>query len=484
MAKEKKLVEAITSMEEDFAQWYTDVVKKAELIDYSAVKGCMIIKPDGYAIWENIQHELDRRFKETGVENVYMPMFIPESLLEKEKDHVEGFAPEVAWVTYGGLNQLPERLCVRPTSETLFCDFYKNLIQSYRDLPKVYNQWCSVVRWEKETRPFLRSREFLWQEGHTAHATAEEAQARTIQMLNLYADFCEEFLAMPVVRGQKTEKEKFAGAEDTYTIEALMHDGKALLTHVEGSTDPLRDIDIINLELILADAEMCERRMDKAQKAAKGGDKRFLREAEVFSALLEHLNEGKLARTFECSDDDRALIATSDLLTLKRTIYAANVSEDAVNDPESVPYFQQVKKLADEEGSLALPICAKLEADIAELDDPDEKAMFMEELGLKQSGLDRLIQASYELLGLISFLTAGSDECRAWTIKKGTRAPQAAGKIHSDFERGFIRAEVIAFDDLKACGTMAAAKAKGLVRSEGKEYVMKDGDIVNFLFNV
>ena len=228
MAKEKKLVEAITSMEEDFAQWYTDVVKKAELIDYSAVKGCMIIKPDGYAIWENIQHELDRRFKETGVENVYMPMFIPESLLEKEKDHVEGFAPEVAWVTYGGLNQLPERLCVRPTSETLFCDFYKNLIQSYRDLPKVYNQWCSVVRWEKETRPFLRSREFLWQEGHTAHATAEEAQARTIQMLNLYADFCEEFLAMPVVRGQKTEKEKFAGAEDTYTIEALMHDGKAL----------------------------------------------------------------------------------------------------------------------------------------------------------------------------------------------------------------------------------------------------------------
>ena len=224
--------------------------------------------------------------------------------------------------------------------------------------------------------------------------------------------------------------------------------------------------------------------MDKAQKAAKGGDKRFLREAEVFSALLEHLNAGKLARTFECSDDDRALIATSDLLTLKRTIYAANVSEDAVNDPESVPYFQQVKKLADEEGSLALPICAKLEADIAELDDPDEKAMFMEELGLKQSGLDRLIQASYELLGLISFLTAGSDECRAWTIKKGTRAPQAAGKIHSDFERGFIRAEVIAFDDLKACGTMAAAKAKGLVRSEGKEYVMKDGDIVNFLFNV
>ncbi len=228
MAKEKKLVEAITSMEEDFAQWYTDVVKKAELIDYSSVKGCMIIKPDGYAIWENIQKELDARFKETGVENVYMPMFIPESLLNKEKDHVEGFAPEVAWVTHGGLNPLQERLCVRPTSETLFCDFYKNLIQSYRDLPKVYNQWCSVVRWEKETRPFLRSREFLWQEGHTAHATAEEAEERTVQMLNVYADFCEEVLAMPVIRGQKTEKEKFAGAEATYTIEALMHDGKAL----------------------------------------------------------------------------------------------------------------------------------------------------------------------------------------------------------------------------------------------------------------
>ena len=228
MAKDKKLVEAITSMDVDFAQWYTDVVKKAELTDYSSVKGCMIIKPAGYAIWENIQKELDRRFKETGVENVYMPMFIPESLLEKEKDHVEGFAPEVAWVTYGGLNPLPERLCVRPTSETLFCDFYKNIIHSYRDLPKVYNQWCSVVRWEKETRPFLRSREFLWQEGHTAHATAEEAEERTIQMLTLYADFCEEVLAMPVIRGQKTEKEKFAGAEATYTIESLMHDGKAL----------------------------------------------------------------------------------------------------------------------------------------------------------------------------------------------------------------------------------------------------------------
>ena len=225
---EKKLVEAITSMEEDFAQWYTDVVKKAELVDYTSVKGCMVIKPAGYAIWELIQKQLDDRFKATGVENVYLPMFIPESLLQKEKDHVEGFAPEVAWVTHGGLNPLQERLCVRPTSETLFCDFYSNDIHSYRDLPKVYNQWCSVVRWEKETRPFLRSREFLWQEGHTAHATAEEAEERTIQMLNVYADFCEEVLAMPVVRGRKTDKEKFAGAEATYTIEALMHDGKAL----------------------------------------------------------------------------------------------------------------------------------------------------------------------------------------------------------------------------------------------------------------
>ena len=188
----------------------------------------MVIKPAGYAIWENIQHELDRRFKETGVQNVYMPIFIPESLLEKEKDHVEGFAPEVAWVTHGGLEPLQERLCVRPTSETLFCDFYAKDIHSYRDLPKVYNQWCSVVRWEKTTRPFLRSREFLWQEGHTAHATAEEAEARTIQMLNLYADFCEQVLAIPVIRGQKTDKEKFAGAEATYTIESLMHDGKAL----------------------------------------------------------------------------------------------------------------------------------------------------------------------------------------------------------------------------------------------------------------
>ena len=228
MADEKKLVEEITSMEEDFAQWYTDVVKKAELIEYSSVKGCMIIRPYGYALWENIQRQLDADFKATGVENVYMPMFIPESLLQKEKDHVEGFAPEVAWVTHGGNEKLQERLCVRPTSETLFCDFYSNIIQSYRDLPKLYNQWCSVVRWEKTTRPFLRSTEFLWQEGHTAHATEEEAQERTIQMLNVYADFCERVLAIPMIKGRKTEKEKFAGAKATYTIEALMHDGKAL----------------------------------------------------------------------------------------------------------------------------------------------------------------------------------------------------------------------------------------------------------------
>ena len=225
---DKKFVEQITSRDEDFAQWYTDIVKKAELMDYASVKGFMVIKPAGYAIWENIQHELDRRFKATGVENVYMPLLIPESLLNKEAEHVEGFAPEVAWVTSGGLEPLQERLCIRPTSETLFCDFYSKDIHSYRDLPRVYNQWCSVVRWEKETRPFLRSREFLWQEGHTAHATAEEAEERTIQMLNVYADFCEEVLAIPVIKGRKTEKEKFAGAVATYTIEALMHDGKAL----------------------------------------------------------------------------------------------------------------------------------------------------------------------------------------------------------------------------------------------------------------
>lgn len=228
MGQEKKLVEEITSMNVDFTQWYTDVIKKADLVDYSSVRGCMIIRPYGYAIWENIQKNLDRRFKDTGHENVYMPMFIPESLLQKEKDHVEGFAPEVAWVTHGGSEELTEKLCVRPTSETLFCDHYANIIHSYRDLPKLYNQWCSVVRWEKTTRPFLRTLEFLWQEGHTAHATAEDAQEETIKMLNVYAEFCENVLAIPVVKGQKTEKEKFAGAKATYTIESLMHDGKAL----------------------------------------------------------------------------------------------------------------------------------------------------------------------------------------------------------------------------------------------------------------
>lgn len=228
MAKDKKFVEAITSMDEDFAQWYTDIVKKSELCDYSSVKGCMIIRPYGYAIWENIQKDLDARFKATGHENVYMPMFIPESLLQREKDHVEGFAPEVAWVTQGGAEKLTERLCVRPTSETLFCEHFSKIVQSYNDLPKLYNQWCSVVRWEKTTRPFLRTTEFLWQEGHTVHATAEEAEEETIKMLNTYAAHCEEILAIPVIKGQKTDKEKFAGARATYTIESLMHDGKAL----------------------------------------------------------------------------------------------------------------------------------------------------------------------------------------------------------------------------------------------------------------
>ena len=229
MAKnDNKFVKDITSMDEDFAKWYTDIVKKAELVEYSSVKGCMIIRPYGYAIWEKIQANLDKRFKELGHENVYMPMFIPESLLQKEKDHVEGFAPEVAWVTHGGAEKLQERLCVRPTSETLFCEHFSKIVHSYRDLPKLYNQWCSVVRWEKTTRPFLRSSEFLWQEGHTIHETAEEAIAETRHMLNVYADFCEDTLAIPVVKGQKTDKEKFAGAEQTYTIESLMHDGKAL----------------------------------------------------------------------------------------------------------------------------------------------------------------------------------------------------------------------------------------------------------------
>ena len=228
MANDKKFVEQITPMEEDFGQWYTDVVKKAELVDYSGVKGCMVIRPYGYAIWENIQHDLDARFKALGHENVYMPMFIPESLLQKEKDHVAGFAPECAWVTIGGQNQLSEKLCVRPTSETLFCEHYKNIIHSYRDLPKLYNQWANVVRWEKTTRPFLRTSEFLWQEGHTMHETEEEAREETLRMLKVYEDFYAEALAIPAYTGRKTEKEKFAGAEETYTIEPMMHNGVAL----------------------------------------------------------------------------------------------------------------------------------------------------------------------------------------------------------------------------------------------------------------
>ena len=228
MADNKKLVRAITPMDQDFAQWYTDIVKKAEMIDYSSVRGCVVIRPYAYAIWENIQKIFDGMIKARGHENVSMPLFIPESLLQKEKDHVEGFAPEVAWVTHGGSEKLEERLCDRPTSETLFCEHYAHVVQSWRDLPKLYNQWCSVVRWEKTTRPFLRSREFLWQEGHTIHATEEEARRETLDILDCYAELCEKYLCIPVVKGKKTDREKFAGAEETYTIEAMMHDGKAL----------------------------------------------------------------------------------------------------------------------------------------------------------------------------------------------------------------------------------------------------------------
>ena len=228
MAEKKKLVSEITSMDVDFAQWYTDIVKKAEMADYSSVKGCIIMRPYAQALWENIQHTLDGMFKETGHENVAMPIFIPESLLLKEADHVEGFAPEVAWVTQGGTEPLTERLAIRPTSETIFCTMYAKWVQSWRDLPLKYNQWCSVMRWEKTTRPFLRTAEFLWQEGHTVHATAEEAQEETMQMLGVYRDFCEKNLAIPVYCGQKSEKEKFAGARATYSIEAMMQDGKAL----------------------------------------------------------------------------------------------------------------------------------------------------------------------------------------------------------------------------------------------------------------
>ena len=255
------------------------------------------------------------------------------------------------------------------------------------------------------------------------------------------------------------------------------------IIHVDGSTDPLRDIETINLELIMADMEMVARRIDRAKKAGKG-DKKFLHEAQVFEELYSHLDGGKSARSFDCGEDDLEIIKTCDLLTLKPVIYAANVDDGAFTAGiDNNKYYRDVCAFAENEGNLVLPICASAEQEIAELDDED-KQMFLEEMGLSESGLDRLIQRSYELLGLISYLTAGPDEVRAWTITKGTKAPQAAGKIHTDFERGFIRAEVIAFDDLKACGTMAAAKEKGLVRSEGKEYVMKDGDVVLFRFNV
>ena len=252
--------------------------------------------------------------------------------------------------------------------------------------------------------------------------------------------------------------------------------------HVEGGADPLRDIDIIDLELIMADVEMVERRIDKAQKAAKG-DKKFLREVEVFQGLLAWLNDGKAARAYDCSEDERALISTSDLLTLKPVIYAANLDEAGFSACQDTPYYQQVAARAQAEGAQVIPVCAKLEAEIAELP-AEEKSMFLEDLGVEESGLDRLIKASYELLGLISYLTSGEDECRAWTITRGTKAPQAAGKIHTDFERGFIRAEVIAYEDLIAVGSMAAAREKGMIRSEGKEYVVKDGDIILFRFNV
>ena len=277
---------------------------------------------------------------------------------------------------------------------------------------------------------------------------------------------------------------KFLG--DIRATDAIVHVVRCFdnddIIHVEGSTDPKRDVEIIDLELILADMEMVDRRIDKAAKAAKG-DKKYLHEVDVFKALREHLDSGRSARSFECGKDDAEIIASADLLTLKPIIYAANMDEDGVADYANNGYYKTVAAIAAEEGAQVLPICAKVEEEMAELDEED-KAMFLEELGMSESGLDRMIKCSYDLLGLISFLTCGSDECRAWTIKKGTKAPQAAGKIHSDFERGFIRAEIVAFDDLKACGSMAAAKEKGLLRSEGKEYVMHDGDVTLFRFNV
>ena len=277
---------------------------------------------------------------------------------------------------------------------------------------------------------------------------------------------------------------KFLG--DIRNTDAIVHVVRCFddenIIHVEGGADPRRDIDIIDMELILADMEMIERRIDKGLKAAKG-DKKFLHEAEVLKALQQHLNDGKSARTFECDSEDAEIIAASDLLTIKPIIYAANMDENGIADYESNAYYQAVAEIAGAEGAKVLPICAKMEEEMAELDEEDRQ-LFLEEMGLSESGLDRMIKCSYDLLGLISFLTCGSDECRAWTIKKGTKAPQAAGKIHSDFERGFIRAEIVAFKDLKECGSMAAAKEKGLLRSEGKEYVMADGDVTLFRFNV
>ena len=277
---------------------------------------------------------------------------------------------------------------------------------------------------------------------------------------------------------------KFLG--DIRSTDAIVHVVRCFdddnIIHVEGGADPKRDIEIIDMELILSDMEMIERRIDKALKAAKG-DKKYLQEAEVFKALYEHLNAGKSARSFECSEDEAEIIATSDLLTTKPIIYAANMDESGIADYENSEYYKAVAEIARAEGARVLPICAKIEEEMGELD-AEDKMMFLEEMGLSESGLDRMIKCSYDLLGLISFLTCGSDECRAWTIRKGTKAPQAAGKIHSDFERGFIRAEIVAFDDLKNCGSMAAAKEKGLVRSEGKEYVMADGDVTLFRFNV
>ena len=269
-------------------------------------------------------------------------------------------------------------------------------------------------------------------------------------------------------------------------VDAIVHVVRCFddenVIHVEGGADPIRDIDIINTELIIADIEMAQRRIEKDKKAGKG-DKKFLQTAALFERLCEHMNNGGTARSFDCTEDELEVIKTSDLLTIKPVIYAANMDEDGVYAYEDNEYYKAVCKFAEKEGSLVLPICAKAEQEIAELD-PDEREMFLEELGMKESGLDRLVKCSYALLGLISFLTAGSDECRAWTITRGTKAPQAAGKIHSDFERGFIRAEIVAFSDLKECGSMTAAKEKGLVRSEGKEYVMNDGDVTLFRFNV